>query len=34
LAQYRELTGEIKTALNKALAEFNDVFQPTAGAKV
>ena len=30
----RELTGEIKTALNKCLAEFNDVFQPTAGAKV
>jgi F-type H+-transporting ATPase subunit alpha len=30
----RELTGEIKTALNKCLSEFNDVFQPTAGAKV
>jgi F-type H+-transporting ATPase subunit alpha len=30
----RELTGEIKTALNKCLAEFNEVFQPTAGAKV
>ncbi|MFZ5471508.1 MAG: F0F1 ATP synthase subunit alpha [Myxococcota bacterium] len=25
----RELTADIKTALNKALAEFNDVFQPT-----
>ncbi|HEX8821833.1 MAG TPA: F0F1 ATP synthase subunit alpha [Archangium sp.] len=30
----RELTAEIKTALNKALAEFNEMFQPTAGAKV
>jgi F-type H+-transporting ATPase subunit alpha len=29
----RELTGDIKTALNKAIGEFNDVFQPTAGAK-
>ncbi|CAM3254718.1 F0F1 ATP synthase subunit alpha [Corallococcus sp. ZKHCc1 1396] len=30
----RELTNDIKAAINKALAEFNDVFQPTAGAKV
>jgi F-type H+-transporting ATPase subunit alpha len=34
IASKRELTNEIKAALNKALAEFNDVFQPTAGAKV
>jgi F-type H+/Na+-transporting ATPase subunit alpha len=30
----RELTNEIKAALNKALAEFNEVFQPTQGAKI
>jgi len=30
----RELTADIKTALNKALTEFNEMFQPTAGAKV
>ncbi|RKH45383.1 F0F1 ATP synthase subunit alpha [Corallococcus sicarius] len=30
----RELTNDTKAAINKALAEFNDVFQPTAGAKV
>jgi F-type H+-transporting ATPase subunit alpha len=30
----RELTSEIKAALNKALAEFNEVFQPTQGAKI
>ncbi|HYO56878.1 F0F1 ATP synthase subunit alpha [Archangium sp.] len=30
----RELTGDIKTALNKCITEFNEVFQPTAGAKV
>ena len=33
IATKRELTGDIKTALNKAIGEFNDVFQPTAGAK-
>jgi F-type H+-transporting ATPase subunit alpha len=30
----RELTNDIKTALNKAISEFNEVFQPTPGAKV
>src|SRR6218665_154198 len=30
----RELTAEIKTTLNKAITEFNDLFQPTAGAKI
>ncbi|MCP3065630.1 F0F1 ATP synthase subunit alpha [Myxococcus sp. K38C18041901] len=30
----RELTNDIKAALNKAITEFNDVFQPTPGAKV
>ncbi|HEX8439244.1 F0F1 ATP synthase subunit alpha [Archangium sp.] len=34
ISSKRELTNEIKAALNKAIAEFNDVFQPTAGAKV
>ncbi|WNG40885.1 F0F1 ATP synthase subunit alpha [Archangium minus] len=34
IAAKRELTNEIKAALNKALAEFNDMFQPTAGAKI
>ncbi|QRK10298.1 F0F1 ATP synthase subunit alpha [Archangium violaceum] len=34
IASKRELTNEIKAALNKALTEFNDVFQPTAGAKI
>ncbi|RKH01677.1 F0F1 ATP synthase subunit alpha [Corallococcus praedator] len=34
LVSKRELTGDIKAAINKALAEFNDMFQPTAGAKV
>ncbi|WP_257451242.1 F0F1 ATP synthase subunit alpha [Archangium lipolyticum] len=34
IATKRELTNEIKAALNKALAEFNEVFQPTQGAKV
>jgi F-type H+-transporting ATPase subunit alpha len=29
----RELTADIKTALNKGIAEFNEVFQPTTGAK-
>ncbi|MDY7230050.1 F0F1 ATP synthase subunit alpha [Hyalangium rubrum] len=33
LATKRELSGDIKTALNKAIAEFNEVFQATAGAK-
>ena len=28
------LTDDIKVTLNKALTEFNEVFQPTAGAKV
>jgi F-type H+-transporting ATPase subunit alpha len=30
----RELTNDIKATLNKAIAEFNEVFQPTPGAKV
>ncbi|MBU8900143.1 F0F1 ATP synthase subunit alpha [Corallococcus sp. H22C18031201] len=30
----RELTNDIKATLNKCLAEFNEVFQPTPGAKV
>jgi F-type H+-transporting ATPase subunit alpha len=30
----RELTADVKASINKALAEFNDVFQPTPGAKV
>ena len=30
----RELTADIKTVLNKCLAEFNEMFQPTPGAKV
>jgi F-type H+-transporting ATPase subunit alpha len=34
ISSKRELTNEIKAELNKALTEFNDVFQPTAGAKV
>ncbi|MFL5345679.1 MAG: F0F1 ATP synthase subunit alpha [Hyalangium sp.] len=34
LATKRELTGDIKAALNKGMAEFNELFQPTAGAKV
>ncbi|RKG85270.1 F0F1 ATP synthase subunit alpha [Corallococcus terminator] len=34
LVAKRELTGDIKAAINKALTEFNDMFQPTAGAKV
>jgi F-type H+-transporting ATPase subunit alpha len=34
ISSKRELTGDIKTALNKCLAEFNEMFQPTAGAKV
>jgi F-type H+-transporting ATPase subunit alpha len=34
ISSKRELTAEIKTALNKAITEFNEVFQPTAGAKV
>jgi F-type H+-transporting ATPase subunit alpha len=33
LAAKRELTGDIKAALNKGMAEFNELFQPTAGAK-
>jgi F-type H+-transporting ATPase subunit alpha len=34
IATKRELTADIKTALNKALTEFNEMFQPTAGAKI
>ena len=30
----RELTADIKTELNKCITEFNELFQPTAGAKV
>ncbi|MEN9798127.1 MAG: hypothetical protein RL653_1823, partial [Pseudomonadota bacterium] len=30
IAEKRELTADIKTTLNKALAEFNDVFQKSA----
>jgi F-type H+-transporting ATPase subunit alpha len=33
IAAKRELTGDIKGALNKALTEFNDVFQATPGLK-
>jgi F-type H+-transporting ATPase subunit alpha len=33
IANKRELTGDIKTALNKGIGEFNEVFQATAGAK-
>jgi F-type H+-transporting ATPase subunit alpha len=33
IAAKRELTADIKTALNKCIAEFNEVFQPTPGAK-
>ncbi|MBF5045909.1 F0F1 ATP synthase subunit alpha [Aggregicoccus sp. 17bor-14] len=33
IAAKRELTGDIKAALNKALTEFNDVFQATPGLK-
>ncbi|HET9451554.1 MAG TPA: F0F1 ATP synthase subunit alpha [Aggregicoccus sp.] len=33
IAAKRELTADIKTALNKALTEFNDVFQATPGLK-
>ncbi len=34
LASKREFTADIKTALNKGITEFNELFQPTAGAKV
>ncbi|AGC48899.1 F0F1 ATP synthase subunit alpha [Myxococcus stipitatus DSM 14675] len=34
IASKRELTNDIKAALNKAITEFNEVFQPTPGAKV
>ena len=33
IAAKKELTADIKTALNKAIAEFNDVFEKTPGAK-
>ncbi len=33
LASKRELTADTKAALNKAITEFNEVFQPTPGAK-
>ena len=29
----KELTAEIKTVLNKAIGEFNEIFQPSATAK-
>ncbi|MFB1484244.1 F0F1 ATP synthase subunit alpha [Corallococcus sp. RDP092CA] len=34
LVAKRELTADIKATLNKALTEFNELFQPTPGAKV
>jgi len=34
IEEKRELTGEIKAELNKAITEFNSVFQATPGAKV
>ncbi len=34
IEEKKELTAEIKTALNKALTEFNETFQNTAGAKL
>ena len=34
IATKRELTNEIKATLNKAITEFNQMFQPTPGAKV
>ena len=34
IAQKKELTAELKAELNKAIGEFNAVFQPTPGAKV
>ena len=33
LATKRELTADIKAALNKGIGEFNEVFQATPGAK-
>ncbi|KFE62422.1 F0F1 ATP synthase subunit alpha [Hyalangium minutum] len=33
IASKRELTADIKSALNKGIGEFNEVFQPTPGAK-
>ena len=33
IASKREMTGDIKAALNKAIAAFNEVFQATPGAK-
>jgi F-type H+-transporting ATPase subunit alpha len=33
IATKRELTADIKAALNKGIGEFNEVFQPTPGAK-
>jgi F-type H+-transporting ATPase subunit alpha len=33
VATKREFTADIKAALNKAITEFNEVFQPTPGAK-
>jgi len=33
LSTKREFTADIKTALNKGMTEFNEVFQPTPGAK-
>jgi F-type H+-transporting ATPase subunit alpha len=34
IAQKRELSAELKEELNKAIGEFNAVFQPTPGAKL
>jgi F-type H+/Na+-transporting ATPase subunit alpha len=34
IEEKKEMTAEIKTALNKALTEFNETFQKTPGAKV
>jgi F-type H+-transporting ATPase subunit alpha len=34
IAQKRELSAELKAELNKAIGEFNAVFQPTPGAKL
>jgi F-type H+-transporting ATPase subunit alpha len=33
IAAKRELTGDIKSALNKGIGDFNELFQPTPGAK-
>jgi F-type H+/Na+-transporting ATPase subunit alpha len=33
LSSKREFTADIKAAMNKGITEFNEVFQPTPGAK-